>query len=255
MWGYKLNNNITMSGTGPPPPPPGGQVVNPTLGKDREKLPGWNDPPELLQLSQSVQLSSGAAAAPRTKLNKRVGYVPASGPASTSNCGGAGFVLPLSTPPIIQVNLPPPPPAVTTDPDVNNFIPAKNVTSNPEITSEIEVPDIKSITDQLNGVLDELGSGPDVRKRVAVMQSKWDSLDDKVKAGVGQLSSHLLAGNHEEAERVQKALAISYPSQCAAWIMAFKRLVNDAKAKRGQVVVEDGKNLQATTGYMVPADN
>jgi len=235
--------------SGPPPlPPPGGQVVNPTLGKDREKLPGWNDPPELTDARSSA----------RTKLNKRVGYPPpatavasmmASGPPPSTG----SYVMPLSTPPMVQADLPPPPPPISKPdadgPDTHAAPP------NQHVDSEAAIPGIDAVMCQLNSVLDDLGSGPDIRKRVAAMHTKWDTLDDRVKSGVGQLAAHLEVGNYEEAERVQKSLAVSYPSQCSAWIVAFKRIVHDSKAKRGSAARAPEEQSLKDTGYMVPANN
>ena len=73
----------------------------------REKLPGWNDPPPLT--SNSTGSSSGQG----YKLNKRVGYPTASATAAAagtvpgqikSTVTKPGYVLPLSTPPMIQVS-------------------------------------------------------------------------------------------------------------------------------------------------------
>ena len=73
----------------------------------REKLPGWNDPPPLT--SNSTGSSSGQG----YKLNKRVGYPTASDTAAAagtvpgqikSTVTKPGYVLPLSTPPMIQVS-------------------------------------------------------------------------------------------------------------------------------------------------------
>ena len=120
---------------------------------------------------------------------------------------------------------------------------------------EDSILEIEDVVDRLNCILDDLGSGADIRKRMVAMQSKWDSLDDKVKLGVSELISHLSAGKYDEAERVQKALAVGYPSQCAAWIVAFKRIVNDSKSKSGPSG-DDVKDPVGVTGlYMVPADN
>lgn len=234
----------------PPPPPPlsGGQIVNPTLGKDREKLPGWNDPPALSD--------SRTTAAPGNKLNKRVGYpVAQSLPGQVAPPGSSrpppATVMPLSTPPILQTNLPPPPSCSTTkSPGLNN---ASTSLADPGL--EDSILEIEAVVDRLNCILDELSSGPDIRKRVAAMQSKWDSLDDKVKLGVSQLISHLSAGKYDEAERVQKSLAVGYPSQCAAWIVAFKRIVNDSKSKSGPSADKVKDPVGGTGLYMVPADN
>ena len=51
----------------------------------------------------------------------------------------------------------------------------------PSTPATQEVPDLDILIDQLNAVMNSVGSGPDVRKRVALMQSKWNTLD--VKAG------------------------------------------------------------------------
>ena len=71
----------------------------------REKLPGWNDPPPL------TFNTTGSSSGQGYKLNKRVGY-----PAATSAAAGTvpgqvnstvtqpGYVLPLSTPPMVQVS-------------------------------------------------------------------------------------------------------------------------------------------------------
>jgi len=237
-----------MSSSGPPPPPP--TVVNPTLGKDREKLPGWNDPPEM------AAGGSGIAAGNRNRLNKRVGFPTSSGSASgaqpTPPCQDPAFVMPLSTPPILQANLPPPPPSNV---EITSAISNSDSTcGGPSTPATQEVPDLDILIDQLNAVMNSVGSGPDVRKRVALMQSKWNTLDVKVKVGVGQLTGCMADGDHEGAEKAQRALAVTHSSQCSAWIVAFKRLINDLKAKNQADLKTNEEVMQQNTGFMVPGD-
>lgn len=222
--------------SGPPP-----AVVNPTLGKDREKLPGWNDPPEM---------ASGSSGN-RNRLNKRVGFPAATGAAQPlpppSHDGQ--LVMPLSTPPILQANLPPPPPAKKSDVETAGA----GATLNSELTEEL--PDLDGLIGRLNNIMDSVGSGPDVKKRVALMQSKWDTLDSKVQLGLAQLVGCLARGDHEGAERAQRDLAVSHSSQCSAWIMAFKRLINDSKAKSKALVNQTNDEVMGqNTGYMVPGE-
>jgi len=238
--------------SGPPPPPP--TVVNPTLGKDREKLPGWNDPPEMSGASVS---STGN----RNRLNKRVGFptggapTQAAGSLSQSNAAmPSSFVMPLSTPPLLQANLPPPPPSNM--PDVTSTGSSDVIASNPEGCAKVnqsEVPDLEVLIGKLNTVMDFVGSGPDVRKRVALMQSKWSVLDEKVKVGVGQMVECLVAGDHEGADRYQRGLAVTHSSHCSGWIVAFKRIIADSKVKNSQTTKEE--EVQQNTGYMMPAGN
>lgn len=220
--------------SGPPP-----AVVNPTLGKDREKLPGWNDPPDM---------ASGSSGN-RNRLNKRVGF-PATGAAQPPPppAQDGQLVMPLSTPPILQANLPPPPPAKKSDVETTGA----GATLTSELTNTEELPDLDGLIGHLNNIMDTVRSGPDVKKRVALMQSKWDSLDTKVQQGLAQLVGCLARGDHEGAERAQRDLAVSHSSQCSAWIMAFKRLINDSKAKSKAKTNDEvtGQNR----GYMVPRE-
>jgi len=248
--------------SGPPPPTP--TVVNPTLGKDREKLPGWNDPPEL---SGNSRQSSGS----RIRLNKRVGFPTGStaGPSvlppppmtSIQPQPGAptSFVLPLSTPPIVQAHLPPPPqssmmPDCTAGMTPSGSSNVINPTGAADDAAQPQVPDSDAIIELLSGVMDAVGSGPDIKKRVALMQSKWPNLDEKVKLGVVQMAKCLAASDHDGADRAQRELAVNHSSHCSGWIVAFKRLIADSRtANQG----DSTKNMEAEeqkTGYMVPAN-
>jgi len=244
------SKKFTKIMSGNPPPP---QVVNPTLGKDREKLPGWNDPPPL------TSNSSGSSSGQGYKLNKRVGYPTASAAATStetvpgqikSTATKPGYVLPLSTPPMIQANLAPPPTAsLPTAASSTEKSDALAGSSN----DVDDTPDVEAVRANLDAVMDRLKSGSDVRKRVDTMlKTKWAAMDPAVKSGVCQLASRLSAGDVDGADKSQRDLATGYPSQCAGWIVVLKRLINESRAALPST--DDGTAVPNTepTGFMVP---
>jgi len=243
------SKKFTKIMSGNPPPP---KVVNPTLGKDREKLPGWNDPPPLT--SNSSGSSSGQG---YNKLNKRVGY-PTASAASTGTVPGQikptvtkpGYVLPLSTPPMIQANLAPPPTASV--PTAANSTDQSDALAG--FSNDVDdTPDVEALRANLDAVMDGLKSGSDVRKRVDTMlKMKWPAMDPAVKSGVCQLANRLSAGDVDGADKSQRDLATGYPSQCAGWIVVLKRLINESRAALPST--DDGTAVPNAepTGFMVP---
>lgn len=244
------NTEIMSGNPGAPPPPPPPQVLNPTLGKDREKLPGWNDPPPL------TLNTTGSSSGQGYKLNKRVGY-----PAATSAAAGTvpgqinstvtkpGYVLPLSTPPMIQANLAPPPIALSSVPTAASSTDALAASSN----DVDDTPDVDAVRANLDSVMHRLKSGSDVRKRVDTMlKTKWAGMDPAVQSGVCQLASRLSAGDVEGADKSQRDLATGYPSQCAGWIVVLKRLINESRAALPSSDDGTAASKAAPTGFMVP---
>ena len=220
----------------PPPPPP-----DPRPGcYDR----AWNDPP--LFSYQNTESNLSAA-----KLNKRVGF-PASGP-PPSTSSSAATSRPLSAAPLPTSNLPPPPKASATSAAQDskpNYQPG-------------QVPAADEVVAKLHDVIannaSEMGDKKteDIKKRVGLMQTKWDSLNDHIKLGMSALAESLLESRFDQAEKMQKNLVVDWPSECGTWMVGIRVLIQETKKiylAKNPVAVKEEKDTKCDlpVGFFIP---
>ena len=221
----------------------------------------WNDPPEFKHDAQAK-----AAAATATggtggqKLNKRVGHA----------LGKASLPPPPSTPlkadgdvpklPNLQdagaarslADLPPPPPPLSSSQtsrpgslptSVDHVATSPAASNSVDVDVDVCVANLETAVDKNTSITE--AKRKDIKKRIAMMATKWKSgsLNRNVESGMGRVSLLLADGDSENtalaAKKLQE-LMVDFPSHCNPWAVGIKHLITSAKPEGADQVPQKG---------------
>jgi len=226
-----------------PPPPmfssPGIQPEESITVKPGNHDRGWNDPPVF-----NVEMNTRGKAVP-TKLNKRVAFPLSSGGPVGNGMGiGGGIDMSEGNKIFPVTNDIPPPPSIVpanfvfnpspTLPETNcnfdygNHMEPQTQTQNESKDLNLDVTKesvMSTLTVTFESVALEPKAKEEIKKRLDIFESSWDTFTDEIKHKIGRLCQCLEEKNYKAAEQLQMSLGSDYVTQCSPWIMAVKNII------------------------------
>ncbi|XP_067852197.1 steroid receptor RNA activator 1 [Heptranchias perlo] len=186
---------------------------------------GWNDPPQF-----SYGLQTQAQIGPRKHfLTKRV---PASQPDKPKVCEPAG-IPPAKIPPgpsIACEKMPPPPPKLSSLPNICKPVQSTTVVSECEVNMEdVLAPLNKTLeacrTTVKKQVCDDIG------RRLIIFQDMWQSgkLSESVRKRMHMLVQEMEHCNWDSADEIHRSLMVDHVNEVGQWMVGVKRLIAETK--------------------------
>jgi hypothetical protein len=166
------------------------------------------------------------------RLNKRVGFPSTTTSVGTSTSSEANKLNDAGAKSVAR-NVPPPPPVSSVMPKVPAQVPTTLQSTQEELlAAEVDVENVINILENCLTKAKESKKmdnkkAADISKRIGMLKDKWkrDQLNEKIHLGMSKLTKHLSEDEFQEAEKIQRALNVDYPSQCTPWMIGIRQLI------------------------------